>query len=66
MLKLAATVYIMVGSMLAGSFVIAALTLERMDAASISIAALIGALVALPVSWVIAGKLNKAINPAKM
>lgn len=64
MLKLAAMVYIMVGSMLAGSFVVAALTMDRMDAASISIAALIGALIALPVSWVIAGKLNKAIRSA--
>lgn len=64
MLKLAATVYIIVGSMMAGSFVIAALTVDRVDAASISIAALIGALVALPVSWFIAGKLSKAIRPA--
>lgn len=64
MLKLAAMVYIIVGSMMAGSFVIAALTMERMDAASISIAALIGALVALPVSWFVAGKLQKAIRPA--
>lgn len=64
MLKLVAIVYIMVGSMLAGSFVVAALTLERMDALSISIAALIGAIVAMPVSWLIADRLNKAIRPA--
>jgi len=63
MFKLAATVYIMVGSMLAGSFVVAALTMGRMDATSISLAAAAGAVVALPVAWVIASKLNKAIRP---
>ena len=62
MLKLVAIVYIMVGSMLAGSFVVAALSMNRMDAASIAIAALVGALVAMPVSWLIAGKLNRAIR----
>lgn len=65
MLKLVALVYIMVGSMLAGSFVVAALTAGRMDAVSISIAALIGALVAFPVSWFVAARLNKVIRPAQ-
>lgn len=64
MLKLAAMVYIIVGSMLAGSFVIAALVLDRMDAMSISLAAALGALVALPVAWLIAAKLDKAFRPA--
>ncbi len=64
MLKLVAIVYIMVGSMLAGSVVVAALTLDRMDALSISLAALIGAIVAIPVSCLIAKKLDKAIRPA--
>ncbi|MCC0034075.1 MAG: hypothetical protein H6887_02265 [Hoeflea sp.] len=64
MLKLAAMVYIIVGSMLAGSFVVAALTMDRMDAMSISVAAALGALVALPVAWLIAAKLDKAIRPA--
>lgn len=64
MLKLAAMVYIMVGSMLAGSFVVAVLTMGRMDALSISVAAVLGALVALPVAWIVAAKLNKAIRPA--
>jgi hypothetical protein len=64
MLKLAATIYIMVGSMLAGSFVVAALTIGRMDAVSISVAAVLGALAALPVAWIVAAKLNKAIRPA--
>jgi len=64
MLKLAAMVYIIVGSMLAGSFVVAVLTMGRMDALSISVAAVLGALVALPVAWIVAAKLNKAIRPA--
>lgn len=64
MLKLVAVIYIMVGAMLAGSFIVAALSVGRMDAASISLAALAGALVAIPVSWFVAGKLNKAIRPA--
>ncbi|MEP3437852.1 MAG: hypothetical protein ABJN75_13880 [Hoeflea sp.] len=64
MLKLVAVIYIMVGAMLAGSFIVAALSVDRMDAASISLAALAGALVAIPVSWFVAGKLNKAIRPA--
>ncbi|MCY0094320.1 hypothetical protein [Hoeflea ulvae] len=64
MLKLTAMVYIIAGSMLAGSCVIAALTMGRMDAVSIAIAAVIGALAALPVSWFVAARLNKAIRPA--
>ncbi|MDP2122547.1 MAG: hypothetical protein Q8S27_08120 [Hoeflea sp.] len=65
MLKLVAIVYIMVGSMLAGSFIVAALTMDRMDAVSISIAAVAGALVAIPISWFVAAKLNSAIRPAR-
>ena len=64
MLRLVAMVYIIVGSMLAGSFVIAALVLGRMDAMSIAVAAALGALAALPVAWAIASKLNKTIRPA--
>ncbi|WP_340159941.1 hypothetical protein [uncultured Hoeflea sp.] len=64
MLKLAAMVYIVVGSMVAGSFVVAALTLGRMDAVSISIAAVLGALIALPIAWLIASRLNRSIRPA--
>ena len=64
MLKLAGLIYIVVGSMLAGSFVIAALVLDRVDAMSIAVAAALGALAALPVAWMIASRLNKAIRPA--
>ena len=64
MLKLAGMIYIVVGSMLAGSFVIAALTLGRVDAMSISAAAALGAVAALPGAWMIASKLNKSIRSA--
>jgi len=64
MLKLAGLIYIIAGSMLAGSFVIAALVSDRMDAMSIAVAAAFGALAALPVAWLIASKLNKTIRPA--
>ena len=64
MLKLAAMIYIMVGSMLAGVFVVAALTMGRMDAMSIALAAAAGALVAIPAAWMVAARLNRAIRPA--
>ena len=64
MLKLAAMVYIMAGSMLAGSFVVAALTIGRMDAISITVAAVLGALAALPLAWFVASRIYKAIRPA--
>ncbi|WP_210421522.1 hypothetical protein [Hoeflea halophila] len=63
-MKLAAMIYIVVGSMFAGSFVVATLTLGRMEAVSISVAAVLGALTALPVAWLIAAKLNRSIRPA--
>ncbi|WP_417424693.1 hypothetical protein [Hoeflea sp.] len=64
MLRLTALIYIIAGGMLAGSCVIAALTLGRVNAASISIAALVGALAGLPLSWLVASKVNKVIRPA--
>lgn len=62
--KLFPIVYLLAASVLAGSFVVAALTLNLFDAASVSLAALAGAVVALPVSWVLAAKMNKAIRPS--
>lgn len=64
MLKLTAIMFILVATVLSGSLVVAALTLNRFDAMSISLAAAAGAVIALPVSWVIAGKLNKAMRSA--
>jgi hypothetical protein len=64
MLKLAGLIYTMVGYIVSGSFVVAALMLDRMDAMSIAIAAAFGALAALPVTWMIASKLDKTIRLA--
>lgn len=64
MLKLTVIMFILVGTTLAGSFVVAALTMNMFDATSISLAAAAGALVAIPVSWLIAKKLNTVFGPA--
>ena len=64
MLKLTAILFIFIASTLAGSFVVVALTLNRFDAVSISLSAAAGALVAIPVSWFGATRLNKVIRPA--
>ncbi|OCW57213.1 hypothetical protein [Hoeflea olei] len=65
MLKLAAIVYIMIGTTLAGVFVVAALSMGRMEAMTIAMAALAGAIVALPVAWGVAAKLDRAIRPTQ-
>lgn len=62
--KLFPIVYLLAASVLAGSFVVAALTLDLFDAASVSLAALAGAVVALPVAWVLANRMSKAIRPS--
>lgn len=62
--KLFPILYILAASVLAGSFVVAALTLDLFDAASVSLAALAGAVVALPVAWVLAARMSKTIRPS--
>lgn len=51
-------IFILVGTVLAGSAVIAALTIGRDSGADISVAAVVGAIVALPVAWLISRKLE--------
>lgn len=51
-------VYLMAGIALAGGGVIAALTMGFDDLSGVVTAAAIGAVVALPVAWVVAGKLR--------
>ncbi|PWW02151.1 hypothetical protein DFR52_102819 [Hoeflea marina] len=63
MLKLSAVVYLPVASMAAGSLVIAALSMGRVDAVSIAVAAIAGAVIGLPASWLIAGRINTVIRP---
>lgn len=49
--------------MLAGSFVIAAMAMGRIDATGITLAAVAGAIVGVPASWLIAGRINNVIRP---
>lgn len=56
--KLFGYIYILAGTVFAGSAVTAALTIGRDGASEIAIAALVGALAALPVAWFVAGKLS--------
>lgn len=58
MLRLTMVMYSIVGTTLAGIGVIAAVTMNLYDVQSIVVAAAVGAVVAVPVSWVIAKKLQ--------
>lgn len=58
MLRLTSLLYAVIGTTLAGIFVVAALTLNRYDVQSIVIAAAAGAILALPVSWMVARKVQ--------
>ncbi|MFZ5749987.1 MAG: hypothetical protein ACOY5U_02875 [Pseudomonadota bacterium] len=57
MTRLFFIIYTLAGSTLAGSAVVAALTMNLFDLKSIVVAAVLGALVALPVSWLVARNL---------
>lgn len=57
MTRLFFIIYTLAGSTLAGSAVVAALTMNLFDLKSIVVAAILGALVALPVSWLVARNL---------
>ena len=59
---LVAIVYVMAAPVIAGSVVIALLTMPGYTSSSIGIGALAGALVALPVSWFVAKQLAGQIN----
>ncbi len=57
MLRLFMIIYTLASATLAGSAIIAALTLQLVDLRSIIAAALIGALAALPVAWLVTRRL---------
>ena len=59
MLRLTSILYAVVGTTLAGIGVVAAVTMNLYDVQSIIWSAAIGAVVALPVSWMIAKKLKE-------
>lgn len=58
MLRLTSILYAMIGTTLAGIGVVAALTMNMYDLWSIVVSAAIGALIALPVSWMVAKRLQ--------
>lgn len=58
MFRLMSLLYAIVGTTLAGIGVVAAVSLNLYDVQSIVVAAALGALLALPVSWLVAKKLQ--------
>lgn len=60
MSRLFMIIYTLAASVLAGAAVVAALTMNRFDVASIVTAALAGAVVAIPVAWVVAKRIEEA------
>lgn len=58
--KLFGYIYILAGTVLAGAAIIAALTVGRDGAQDIIIAAVAGAVVAIPAAWVVSKKLEAA------
>lgn len=57
MFRLATVLYSLIGTTLAGSFVVAALTMGMDTMEPIVVAAGVGALLAVPVSWFVAKKI---------
>lgn len=57
MIRLFSLIYTFVGATLAGSLIVAALTMNMVDTRSIVIAAAVGFAAAVPVSWIVAKKL---------
>ena len=58
MLRLMSLLYSIIGTTAAGIGVIVAVTMNLYDVQSIVVAAVIGALIGLPVSWLVARKLQ--------
>ncbi|MFZ1774712.1 MAG: hypothetical protein WAT78_12230 [Rhizobiaceae bacterium] len=57
MSRLFGYIYILAGSVLAGVAVTALLTMKMDSAAQISMGAIAGAIAAIPLAWIVAGKL---------
>ena len=60
-LRLAA--YLLIAPVLAGSFIVALLTIDLFEASYIAIAAIAGAVIGIPAAWWLANKLDKLIQP---
>ncbi len=59
MLPLTLILHIFIGSTLAGTAVIAALTLGMTDARSIVVAGVLGFILSIPISWAVARKITR-------
>lgn len=59
MMRLFLILYTLAATTLAGSFIVAVLTMNRFDGRSIIGAAVLGAVVALPVAWGVAKRLSQ-------
>lgn len=60
MTRLFFIIYTLAGTTLAGSAIVAALTMNLFDLKSIIVAAVLGAVAALPVAWYVAKSLSEA------
>ena len=60
MFRLFLIIYTLAGATLAGSGIVAALTMNLFDFKSIIVAAIAGFLVAVPVAWIVAKNLSAA------
>ncbi|MFT3688151.1 hypothetical protein [Paenirhodobacter sp.] len=58
MLRLFTLLYALIGPTLAGVFITAALTMNRVDARAMIVAAVAGFVLALPASWLVAKQLS--------
>jgi hypothetical protein len=63
MFRLAAMIYVLAATALSGSAVIAVLTMRMVSAWEILAATVVGAIVALPVAWLIAKQILANIRP---
>ncbi len=62
MFRLAAILWVLIATVLAGSAVTALLTLNMMEPVQIAGGAIAGALVAIPVAWIIGKNVYMAVN----
>ncbi|MAZ82729.1 MAG: hypothetical protein CML31_06985 [Rhizobiales bacterium] len=65
MIKLFPVMYLLAASVLAGACVTAVLAMNRVDPASMGIAAAAGAVLALPVAWLLSARLLKLVQVAR-
>ncbi|MCR9124167.1 MAG: hypothetical protein NXH91_18055 [Phyllobacteriaceae bacterium] len=65
MFSLRFAAYLLIAPVLAGSLVVALLTVDMFEATYIAIAAVTGAVIGIPAAWWLANKLDGLIQPKK-